>query len=196
MTQRTITTTGEHKLREEATPTENYRNKYSLVDSAKISALRPSWPQEDVRDTWKLILKPFFPTEVSQSPNGNVFRVEPVQIKDEFPQIIISNPQGPWESLPLFTVYCINWPEPDADMWKFLEGKAKWDLLTVAQSFEAYPRPSISLALAVGPLVRFYKFDHELDYCHIDYRKDDSLNIHEDFDDIVEELLEIRQDMT
>lgn len=77
------------------------------------------------------------------------------------------------------------------DMWKVLEEAVELDLLEASSVLEGKPRASLFAAIAVGPLVRFYRLDEEDYFCYVEHRDRDAYDVHRDFDVIVEHLLQI-----
>lgn len=153
-----------------------------------MSYLCPQSSQEHVREVWNLILKPIFHLGM---PGGKSFIVEDEDDEDRFPQISVAN----FGSSPLFKVYCIGFADPDTDLWKVLEDAVQLDLLEASDLLEGKPRASLWAAIAIGPLVRFYILDEEDYFCYVEYRDKDAYNVHQDFNVIVEHLLQIREAM-
>ncbi|GIJ83271.1 hypothetical protein Asppvi_002090 [Aspergillus pseudoviridinutans] len=151
--------------------------------------LCPQSSHDHVREVWNLILKPIFPLV---STDGKHFTVKNEDDRDRFPQIAVTNLSGRSGTLPLFKVYCIGSAEPDTDMWKALEDAVQLDLLEASGLFEGKPRASLFAAVAIGPLVRFYRLDEEDYFCYVEYRDRDAYSVHQDFEVIVEQLLQIR----
>jgi hypothetical protein len=141
---------------------------------------------------WNLILKPIFP---AVSIGGMFFTVTNEDDQDRFPQIAVTNLSGRFPTAPLFKVYCIGFADPDTDMWKVLEDAVQLDLLEASSLLEGKPRASLFAAIAIGPLVRFYRLDGEDYFCYVEYRDRDAYDVHRDFDVIVEHLLQIRGPM-
>jgi hypothetical protein len=112
--------------------------------------------------------------------------------QDRFPQVAVTNLSGRFATLPLFKVYCIGSADPDTHMWKVLEDAVQLDLLEASSLFEGKPRASLFAAIAVGPLVRFYRLDEENYFCYVEYRDRDAYDVHRNFDVIVEHLLQIQ----
>ncbi|GAQ10207.1 hypothetical protein ALT_7528 [Aspergillus lentulus] len=162
---------------------------YTIRAWEQISYLCPQSSQDHVREVWNLILKPVFP---HVSIDGEFFTVTNEDDQDRFPQIAVANPIGRFPTVPLFKVYCIGFPAPDTDMWKELEDAVQLDLLEASSLLEGKPRASLFAAIAIGPLVRFYRLDEEDYFCYVEYRDRDAYDIHRDFNVIVEHLLQIR----
>ncbi|RHZ56165.1 uncharacterized protein CDV56_107602 [Aspergillus thermomutatus] len=167
-------------------------DRYTVRAWEQISYLCPGSSQDHVREVWNLILNPIFPLVTA---DGKSYAVKNEDDQDRFPQISVANLNGRFETSPLFTVYCIGFADPDTDMWKVLEDVVQLDLLEASSLFEGKPRASLFAAIAVGPMVRFYRLDEDDYFCYVEYRDRDAYNVHQDFDVIVEHLLQIREAM-
>ncbi|GFG11816.1 hypothetical protein IFM61606_04913 [Aspergillus udagawae] len=164
-------------------------DRYTVRAWEQISYLCPQSSQDHVREVWNLILKPVFPLV---STSGKSFTMTNEDNRDRFPQIAVTNLSGRFGTLPLFKVYCIGFADPDTDMWKALEDAVQLDLLETSSLFEGKPPTSLFAAIAIGPLVRFYRLDEEGYFCYVEYCDRDAYSVHQDFDVIVEHLLQIR----
>ncbi|KAF7181254.1 hypothetical protein CNMCM7691_000472 [Aspergillus felis] len=164
-------------------------DRYTVRAWEQMSYLCPQSSHDHVREVWNQILGPIFPLVWTGSES---FTVKNEDDRDRFPQIAVTNPSGRFGTLPLFKVYCIGSADPDTDMWKVLEDAVQLDLLEASSLFEGKSRASLFAAIAIGPLVRFYRLDEEDYFCYVDYRDRDAYNVHQDFDVIVEHLLQIR----
>ncbi|KAF7122615.1 hypothetical protein CNMCM5793_000640 [Aspergillus hiratsukae] len=165
---------------------------YTLRAWEQMSYLCPQSGQDHVREVWNLILKPIFHLG---TPGGKSFTVTNEDDQDRFPQISVANLNGRFGSSPLFKVYCIGFADPDTDLWKVLEDAVELDLLEASSLFEGKHRASLFAAIAIGPLVRFYRQDEEDYFCYVEFGDRDAYNVHQDFDVIVEHLLQIREAM-
>ncbi|RHZ62514.1 hypothetical protein CDV55_105697 [Aspergillus turcosus] len=154
----------------------------------QISYLYPQSNQEHVREVWNVILEPIFHLV---APGGKSFIVEDEDDEGRFPQISVSS----FGSSALFKVYCVGYADPDAELWKVLEDAVQLDLLEATDVFEGQPRASLWAAIAIGPLVRFYRLDEEDYFCYVEFRDRDGYNVHQDFNVIVDHLLHIRETM-
>ncbi|GFF78787.1 hypothetical protein IFM53868_02433 [Aspergillus udagawae] len=164
-------------------------DRYTVRAWEQISYLCPQSSQDHVREVWNLILKPVFPLV---STGGKSCTMTNEDNRDRFPQIAVTNLSGRFGTLPLFKVYCIGFADPDTDMWKALEEAVQLDLLEASSLFEGKPPTSLFAAIAIGPLVHFYRLDEEGYFCYVEYCDRDAYSVHQDFDVIVEHLLQIR----
>ncbi|PKX93553.1 uncharacterized protein P174DRAFT_459722 [Aspergillus novofumigatus IBT 16806] len=165
---------------------------YTIRAWEQISYLCPQSRHEHVREVWNLILDPVFPLVPA---GGKSFTVQNEDDPDRFPQISVTNLSGRFATLPLFKVYCIGFTDPDTDMWKVLEDAVQLDLVEASSLFQGEPRASLFAAIAIGALVRFSRLDEEDYFCYVEYRDRDAYDVHQDFDVIVEHLLQIREAM-